>query len=322
MIGRRSQILDLIGQTPLLELEAFTQAWQTRGRLFGKLEFFNPAGSVKDRVARALIEAGRQSGQLSPGGTLVEPTSGNTGIGLACIGRALGYKVILTMPETMSLERRILLEAYGAEVVLTHGAAGMQGAMDRAMEIVAQTKGAYMPQQFANPANPQVHEATTGPELDQAMVGQLDAFVAGIGTGGTLTGVGRYLKKHHPKTRVIGVEPAASPLISQGWAGPHGLQGIGANFIPENLDLKVVDQVLTVKEDQALTMCRSLRDTMGLLIGISAGAALWGALTLAQSPAYADQNIVVLLPDGGERYLSVTAYGRALDISIEKKVKP
>ena len=295
---------DLVGRTPLLELGRLARCQGLRARVLAKLEFFNPAGSVKDRAALAMVEDAERRGLLAPGGTVIEPTSGNTGIGLAWVAAVRGYRAIIVMPDSMSVERRQLMAAYGAQVVLTPGALGMQGAVDRARELAASIPGSFVPDQFANPANPQAHFDTTGPELWEDTGGRLDAFVAGVGTGGTITGVGRYLKGRDPGVRVIAVEPADSPLLSQGRTGPHGLQGIGPNFLPAALDTGVLDEVIPVTQEQACRAARLLRAREGLLAGISSGAALWAAMALARRPEYAGRTIAVLLPDSGERYLS------------------
>ncbi len=304
-------ILDLIGHTPLLELSGYTCRHDLPVRLLVKLEGMNPAGSAKDRVAANMIRRAEEAGSLRPGGTIIEPTSGNTGIGLAAVGAAKGYRVILTMPDTMSVERRALIAAYGAEIVLTPGAEGMQGAVDRAEALHASTPGSILAGQFDNPANPEAHELTTGPEIWEDTEGTVDIFVAGVGTGGTVTGVGRYLKTHKPSVQVVAVEPAASPLLSQGHAGPHGLQGIGANFVPENLDRSVVDEVLPVWEEDAYMAGRELARQEGILAGITSGAALWAASKVAARPENRGKTIVALLPDSGERYLSTPLFAQA-----------
>ena len=293
-----------MGRTPLLELGRLARCQGLRARVLAKLEFFHPAGSVQDRAALAMVEDAERRGLLAPGGTVIEPTSGNTGIGLAWVAAVRGYRAIIVMPDSMSVERRQLMAAYGAQVVLTPGALGMQGAVDRARELAASIPGSFVPDQFANPANPQAHFDTTGPELWEDTGGRLDAFVAGVGTGGTITGVGRYLKGRDPGVRVIAVEPADSPLLSQGRTGPHGLQGIGPNFLPAALNTGVLDEVIPVTQEQACRAARLLRAREGLLAGISSGAALWAAMDLARRPEYAGRTIAVLLPDSGERYLS------------------
>ena len=304
-------ILDLIGHTPLLELSGYTCRHDLPVRLLVKLEGMNPAGSAKDRVAANMIRRAEEAGSLRPGGTIIDPTSGNTGIGLAAVGAANGYRVILTMPDTMSVERRALIAAYGAEIILTPGAEGMQGAVDRAEALHASTPGSILAGQFDNPANPEAHELTTGPEIWEDPEGTVDIFVAGVGTGGTISGVGRYLKAHKPSVQVVAVEPAASPLLSQGHAGPHGLQGIGANFVPENLDRSVVDEVLPVWEEDAYTAGRELARQEGILAGITSGAALWAASKVAARPENRGKTIVALLPDSGERYLSTPLFAQA-----------
>ena len=293
-------VTSLIGHTPLLPL-AHADVPAT---ILVKAEGMNPGGSAKDRVALSMIEDAEQRGVLPDGGTIIEPTSGNTGIGLAMVAAARGYKCILVMPDSMSLERRRLLAAYGAQVVLTEGALGMAGCIAKAEELQREIPGSIIAGQFVNPANPAAHYATTGPEIWADAHGQVDAFVAGIGTGGTITGVGRYLKEQNPAIRIIGVEPAASPLLTEGHAGPHPLQGIGANFVPEILDLSLVDEIIPVTGEDAFDITRRLAREEGILAGITSGAAVWAALQLAQQPEYAGKNIVVLLPDSGERYLS------------------
>ncbi len=301
-------IEELVGKTPLLDAFRLRHEQGLFGRLLLKLEYLNPAGSVKDRAALRMIREAENSGRLKPGGTIIEPTSGNTGIGLAALGVPKGYRVILTMPDTMSAERRKLLAAYGAELVLTEGAKGMQGAVDRAKELAEEIPDSFIPDQFGDPANARAHEISTGPEIWEDTDGQVDVFVAGIGTGGTITGTGRYLKRQNPKIKVIAVEPASSPLLSEGKTGAHGLQGIGANFVPELLDTQVYDEIVTVTEDEAYEAARCLACAEGILTGISSGAALWAAMTLAADPDYLDKNIVVLLPDTGDRYLSTSLY--------------
>ena len=294
----------LIGRTPLLELARLARAEGLEARLLAKLECFNPAGSVKDRVARAMIGDGEARGLLKPGGTIIEPTSGNTGIGLAAVAAARGYRVIIVMPDTMSVERRRLMAAYGAELVLTPGAQGMAGAIQRAEELAREIPGSFLPGQFANPANPAAHRASTGPEIWADTEGRVDVFVAGVGTGGTITGVGEYLKSQNPSLRVVAVEPASSPVLSQGRAGKHGIQGIGAGFVPQALNTAVYDEILPVEDGDALDTARRLGRTEGVLAGISSGAALWAALRIAKRPESRGTTIVALLPDGGDRYLS------------------
>ena len=297
-------LLSLVGHTPLLEVQHIAQVEGVKARLIVKLESFNPGGSVKDRVALSMIEDAERRGLLHPGVVIIEPTSGNTGIGLAWVASVKGYRLILTMPDTMSIERRKLLAAYGAEGVLTEGQLGMAGSIAMAEELHAATPNSIIPQQFSNSANPLVHERTTAVEIWDDTDGEVAAFIAGVGTGGTLTGIGRALKARNPEVRIIAVEPTASPLLQGGQAAPHGLQGIGANFIPDNYDASVVDEVIGVSESDALTTVRELANTEGLFAGISSGAALYAARQMAIRPEYKDKIIVVLLPDGGERYLS------------------
>ena len=303
-----SSVSELVGRTPLLEVANYSRAHQLCARLLLKLEMHNPAGSVKDRVARNIISEAEASGRLQPGGTIVEPTSGNTGIGLAAIGCARGYRVILTMPDTMSVERRNIVKAYGAEVVLTPGSLGMQGSVDKAEELAASIPGAIVAGQFCNPANPAAHYATTGPEIWEDCEGCVDALVAGVGTGGTLSGTGRYLKEQNPAVHVVAVQPAASPQLTGGVAGPHAIQGIGANFIPETLDRSVYDEVVSVDNETPLRAARELGHLEGVLIGISGGAALWAATQLAQRPEWAGKTIVVIMPDGADRYYSTNLF--------------
>lgn len=295
---------ELIGGTPLVELNNMKKKYGFGARLAAKLEYFNPAGSAKDRIGLAMILDAEKSGKLKPGATIVEPTSGNTGIGLAAVAAARGYRVILTMPETMSVERRNLLKVYGAELVLTEGAKGMQGAVDKAQQLVDEIPGAILAGQFVNPANPAAHYATTGPEIWQDTDGKVDIFVAGIGTGGTLSGVGKYLKEQNPNVQVIGVEPASSPLLTEGKSGPHKIQGIGANFVPDTLNRDIYDEIITADNEVGFTVGRELARTEGIFTGISSGAALWAALQVAARPENEDKLIVVLLPDTGDRYLS------------------
>ena len=298
----------LIGNTPLLELRQIATQKQLRSRLLAKLEFMNPAGSVKDRVALNMILDAEEKGLLTPGATIIEPTSGNTGIGLAAVAAGRGYRVIIVMPDTMSMERRLLMGAYGAQLVLTDGKLGMQGAIEEANRLAAEIPGSFIPGQFENPANPAAHVATTGPEIWRDTDGKVDIFVAGVGTGGTLTGVGQYLKAQNPNIQIVAVEPAASPLLSGGKAGPHGLQGIGANFIPSVLDTDIYDRIVTVTEEQAYAAGRLLGAKEGLLAGISSGAALHAAMALAQAEENTGKTIVVLLPDTGDRYLSTKMF--------------
>ena len=299
---------ELVGSTPLLELTNLEKKLDLKAKLVAKLEYFNPAGSVKDRIAKAMIEDAEASGKLKPGAVIVEPTSGNTGIGLAAVAAAKGYRIILTMPETMSVERRNLLKAYGAELVLTEGAKGMKGAIAKADEIAAATPGAFIPGQFVNPANPAAHKATTGPEIWEDSEGAVDIFVAGVGTGGTLTGVGQYLKEKKPSVKIVAVEPASSPVLSKGVAGSHKIQGIGAGFVPEVLDTAVYDEIIPVENEDAFALGRQLGRTEGILVGISAGAALWAAVELAKRPENEGKTIVALLPDTGDRYLSTPMF--------------
>ena len=303
-----SNVLDLIGGTPLVELTDITEANGSKARVLAKLEFYNPANSVKDRIGKAIIEAAEASGDLKPGGTIVEATSGNTGIALALAGAAKGYKVILTMPETMSNERRVLLRAYGAEIVLTPGAAGMKGAVEKANELVEQNEGAILARQFENEANPKIHYATTGPEIWEDTDGDVDILVAGVGTGGTISGAGKYLKEQKSEVKNVAVEPAASPLLSKGEAGPHKIQGLGANFIPGTLDRNVVDEIIAVTNEDAVSTSRELAVKDAILGGISAGANVKAALELAAREENAGKTIVVIIPDFGERYVSTVLY--------------
>lgn len=303
-----TSMTQLIGGTPLLELVQYEQKNNLNARLVAKLEYFNPVGSVKDRVAAAMIADAEQAGLLRPGATIIEPTSGNTGIGLAAVGTAKGYRVILTMPETMSVERRRLVAAYGAEVVLTAGAAGMKGAIEKAEELKHTIEGAVILGQFVNPSNPQAHYATTGPEIWCDTEGKVDFFVAGVGTGGTITGTGRYLKERDPNVKIVAVEPAGSPVLSGGRAGAHGLQGIGAGFVPDTLDTQVYDEVIAVTDADAFAAGRAIARTEGILVGITSGAAVHAATELARRPENAGKTIVALLPDTGERYLSTTMF--------------
>jgi len=301
-------LTDLIGRTPLLKLNRYGARLSLPATIAGKLEYFNPAGSVKDRIAKAMIEDAEARGLLSPDSVLIEPTSGNTGIGLASVAAARGYRIILTMPETMSVERRSLLKAYGAELVLTEGAKGMKGAIARAEQLAREIPHAFLPGQFTNPANPAVHFATTGPEIWEDTDGSVAVLVAGIGTGGTITGAGGYLKSQNPAIRVVAVEPADSPVLSQGRSGPHKIQGIGAGFVPEVLNTEVYDEIIPVTVEDASATARALSKAEGLLTGISSGAALWAATQLARRPENAGKLIVVILPDTGERYLSTPLY--------------
>ena len=303
-----NSVTELIGGTPLLKANNFIKANDIKANIYVKLEYFNPAGSVKDRIAKAMIEQAEKDGKLKPGATIIEPTSGNTGIGLASVAAARGYKAILTMPETMSVERRNLLKAYGAKIVLTDGSKGMKGAIAKAEELAKETPNSFIPEQFANPANPAAHEATTGPEIYNDLDGKVDAFIAGVGTGGTLSGVGHYLKKQDKDIRVVAVEPATSPVLSKGQAGPHKIQGIGAGFVPETLDTKVYDEVIAVPNEDAFKYGRQFSHVEGVLIGISSGAALAAAIELAKRPEFEGKNTVALLPDTGDRYLSTELF--------------
>lgn len=301
-------LTELIGNTPLLELTNFEAKHGLKATILGKLEYFNPAGSVKDRIAKAMIDDAEVKGILKKGSVIIEPTSGNTGIGLASVAAARGYRIILTMPETMSVERRNLLKAYGAEVVLTEGAKGMKGAIAKADELSKEIPNSFIPGQFVNPANPEAHKATTGPEIWKDTDGKVDFFIAGIGTGGTITGAGQYLKSQNPNVKVIAVEPATSPVLTKGTPGPHKIQGIGAGFVPDVLDTKVYDEVIDVKNEDAFEKGREISRTEGLLVGISSGAAIWAATELAKRPENEGKVIVALLPDTGERYLSTPLF--------------
>ena len=303
-----NNITELAGNTPLVRLSEFSAKRNLNAEILAKLEYLNPAGSAKDRVAIAMINDAEKSGRLKPGACIIEPTSGNTGIGLAAAAAVKGYRVILTMPETMSVERRKLLAAYGAEIVLTEGSRGMSGAIEKANEIASSTTGSFIPGQFENPSNPKAHFDTTGPEIWRDTDGEVDIFVAGVGTGGTISGVGEYLKSRKPEVKIVAVEPASSPLISKGYSGAHGLQGIGANFIPKNLNLDVVDEVIAVTDEQAYAGGRAIAKEEGKLVGISAGAALHAAAELAKRPENKGKKIVVLLPDTGDRYLSTPMF--------------
>lgn len=302
------KITDLIGSTPLLELTNYEKANELNAKIYAKLEYFNPAGSVKDRIAKAMLDDAEEKGLLKPGAVIIEPTSGNTGIGLASVAASRGYKVILTMPETMSVERRNLLKAYGAELVLTEGAKGMPGAIAKAKELAEQTPNSYIPSQFTNPANPAVHLKTTGPEIWADTDGKVDIFVAGVGTGGTLSGVGAYLKSQNPNVKVVAVEPATSPVLSGGKAGPHKIQGIGAGFVPDTLNTDIYDEIFPVQNEDAFATGRALARSEGVLVGISSGAAVFAAAQLAKRPENAGKVIVALLPDTGERYLSTPMF--------------
>lgn len=298
----------LVGHTPLLELKRVEEAHGVSARILGKLEYFNLAGSIKDRIAKAMIDDAEAAGILKPGATIIEPTSGNTGIGLASIAAARGYQLILTMPETMSVERRNLIKAYGAKIVLTDGAKGMTGAIEKANELAAEIEGSFIPGQFINPANPAIHKATTGPEIWQDTDGTVDILVAGVGTGGTLTGIGQYLKEQNPEVKLVAVEPSDSPVLSEGRAGSHKIQGIGAGFVPEVLDTTLYDEVITVESDDAFAIGREIGREEGVLVGISSGAAVWAALELAKRPENEGKTIVAILPDTGERYLSTPMF--------------
>ncbi|WP_306544294.1 cysteine synthase A [Anaerotignum sp.] len=301
-------IEELIGKTPLLELTHLEEIHNLDARVLAKVEFLNPGGSAKDRVAKKMVEDAEAKGILKAGATIIEPTSGNTGIGLAVMAAARGYRAIIVMPDSMSMERRLLMSAFGAELVLTEGAKGMAGAIAKAEELAKEIPGAFIPGQFDNPANPQAHYESTGPEIYEDTDGKVDIFVAGIGTGGTITGVGRYLRKKNPDVQIIGVEPASSPLLTEGRAGSHGLQGIGANFVPSILDTKLYNEIIPVKEEEAYAAGRAVAQKEGLLVGISSGAAIHAALEVAKRPENKGKNIVVLLPDTGDRYLSTPMF--------------
>lgn len=298
----------LIGKTPILELSHIEKEEQLEVRILGKLEYFNPAGSVKDRIAKAMIDEAEQTGKLKPGAVIIEPTSGNTGIGLSSVAAARGYRIIIVMPETMSVERRQLMKAYGAELVLTEGAKGMKGAIAKAEELSREIPNSFIPGQFVNPANPAIHKATTGPEIWDDTDGQVDIFVAGVGTGGTITGVGAYLKERNPEIKIVAVEPASSPVLSKGVAGAHKIQGIGAGFVPAVLDTSIYDEIIAVENEDAFAMGKRIGKSEGILVGISSGAAVWAALKIAKRPENRGKNIVVLLPDTGDRYLSTPMF--------------
>lgn len=302
------KITDLTGHTPLLELENVEAKEKLEAKIYAKLEYFNPTGSAKDRIAVAMLDDAEERGVLKKGGVIIEPTSGNTGIGLASAAAARGYRLIIAMPETMSAERRSLMKAYGAELVLTDGSKGMSGAIEKAEELAREIPGSFIPSQFTNPANPAIHERTTGPEIWDDTDGTTDIFVSAVGTGGTLTGTGRYLKSKNPNIKIVAVEPKSSPVLSEGKAGPHKIQGIGAGFVPQTLDTKIYDEVIAVENDDAFAAAKMIAHTEGVLVGISSGAALWAALELAKRPENKGKTIVALLPDTGERYLSTPTF--------------
>lgn len=303
-----NSITDLIGKTPLLKMNKYTKKMGINANIISKLEFFNPAGSIKDRIALAMIEDAEEKGLLKEGSVIIEPTSGNTGIGLASVATSRGYKTVLTMPETMSVERRNLLAAYGAELVLTDGAKGMKGAIEKAEELAKEIDNSFLPGQFSNPANPKKHFETTGPEIWEDTEGKIDFFVSGIGTGGTISGVGEFLKEKNPNIKIIAVEPSDSPVLSQGKAGPHKLQGIGAGFVPETLNTKIYDEIITISTEQAFKASKEIAKSEGILVGISSGAAIWAATEIGLLPENEGKNIIVILPDTGERYLSTPLF--------------
>ncbi len=303
-----SSVTELIGRTPLLEVKRIEKEKNLDANIFVKLELFNPGGSAKDRIAKAMIDDAEQRGVLKPDSVIIEPTSGNTGIGLSAIAAARGYRIIIVMPETMSIERRNLMKAYGAELVLTEGSKGMKGAIEKADELAKEIPNSFIPSQFTNPANPQIHEKTTGVEIYSDIDGKVDIFVAGVGTGGTVSGVGKYLKSRNPDIKVVAVEPAGSPVLSKGVSGSHKIQGIGAGFVPATLDTKIYDEIITVENEDAFETGRLIARTEGVLVGISSGAALWAAIELAKRPENKGKNIVALLPDTGERYLSTPMF--------------
>lgn len=308
MSNVKKSATELIGRTPLLELVNYGKKHELKASILAKLEYFNPAGSVKDRIALAMIEDAEKSGRLKPGATIIEPTSGNTGIGIASVAAAKGYRAILTMPETMSVERRTLLKAYGAELLLTDGTKGMKGAIAKAEELQRETENSIILSQFGNPANPKMHKETTGPEIWEDTDGKVDIFVAGVGTGGTISGVGAYLKEKNPAVKVVAVEPSGSPVLSEGRAGAHKIQGIGAGFVPDTLDTKVYDEIILVEDEEAFLTGREIAKTEGILVGISSGAAVFAAMKLARRAENEGKNIVVLLPDTGDRYLSTPLF--------------
>ena len=304
----KKELTELIGGTPLLELSRLSRKHDAKAQVVAKLEYFNPAGSVKDRIAKAMIDEAEEQGLLHPDSVLIEPTSGNTGIGLASVAAARGYRLIITMPETMSVERRNLMKAYGAELVLTEGAKGMKGAIEKADELAVQIPNSFIPSQFTNPANPEAHKKTTGVEIWDDTDGKVDIFVAGVGTGGTISGVGAYLKEQNPNVKIVAVEPKSSPVLSEGFAGAHKIQGIGAGFVPETLDTKIYDEVIAVENEAAFETGRKIARNEGVLVGISSGAAVWAAIQLAKRPENKGKVIVALLPDTGERYLSTPMF--------------